>query len=505
MFEPILRAAWEGWWLVFSWPNILYPITATLLAMTFSSIPGLSGVILMALAIPFTLGWDPLQVMLVFGALVGGATFMGSVTAILFNIPGRNSSVATMIDGYPMTQKGEAKTAIACSAAASALGSSFGIVVLVLLLPFLREATLFFGPPELLLLAVWGLTTLAMLTRDSVVKGLAAACLGLLLSFVGVDPQTAEPRYTFGTLYLRDGLSLVPVFLGLFALAGILELAVSGRLTISGKTRAEQLTGEIWQGVCAVWRHFGLFLRSSIIGTVVGMIPGIGATIASFLAYSHAAQTSRDREGFGRGDIRGVLAPEAANDAKDGGSLVPALALGIPGGSGTALLLVAMAFHGLTPGREMLTQNLSLAFVLIWSMFLSNWLTSILGLALVNPLSHLTLVRTHFLLPVILVLATQGAYMYRGLLEDVLVAYLFAVAGYYMKVFGWPRIPLMIALVLGPLLENSLQITLRLHELGRINIWTRPVVLLLLGLSIVTLTLPCLQAWKRVKVEEDTG
>ena len=496
MLDSVLQAALEGWLLVFSWPNILYPVIGTLLAMVFSIVPGLSGVTLMALAIPFTFTWEPLQIMLVYGAFVGGATFMGSVTAILFNIPGRNSNAATLLDGYPMAMQGRAKTAIGASAAASALGSTFGVFILILLIPVLRKSILLFGPAEILMLAIWGLTTLSVLTRGSIVKGLAAAGLGLLLAFIGYDPRTAELRYTFGTLYLRDGLSLVPVFLGIFAFAEMINLMVSDRRTISGKTRVEELSGSVWEGVASIFQHFGVFIRSSIIGTVIGMVPGVGATVASFVAYGQAAQTARTNpENFGRGDIRGVIAPEAANDAKDGGSLVPTLALGIPGGSGTALLLVVLTLHGLTPGREMLSDNLNLVFVLIWSLFLSNWLTSLLGLATVKPLVRLTIVRTHLLVPIILVIATMGAYIYRGRLEDVFVAYVFGFMGYYMKRYGWPRIPLVIALVLGSLFENSFHLTLKLHQLERIDFWARPITMVLLGLSIVTLSMPYLQAW----------
>ena len=490
--------------LVISWPNILYPIAGTLLAMMFSILPGLSGLTLMALAIPFTYAWEPLPVLLIYGAFVGGATFMGSITAILFNIPGRNSSAATMLDGYPLAQQGQSKTAIGCSAAASALGSTFGVIVLVLMIPLMRDAVLLFGPPEFLMLAVWGLMTIGVLARGSVIKGLITACIGLLLAFVGFDPRTAELRYTFDGYYLRDGISPVPVFLGIFALAEMIHLAASGRHTISGNTRLEELSGSVWKGCRAVFEHFGLFVRSSVIGTVVGMIPGIGATVASFVAYGHAAQSAgKDSSKFGRGDIRGVLAPEAANDAKDGGSLMPTLAFGIPGGAGTALLLVVLGIHGLAPGKQMLGDNLTLTFVLIWSMFISNWLTSLLGVAAVNPLARLTIVRTQLLIPVIVVLAILGAYIYEGRFGDVILAFVFGVVGYYMRVYGWPRIPLVVALVLGPLFENSLHITLKLHQLDRIDFWTRPITLVLVTLCIVSLALPSLQVlWSRSRIHK---
>lgn len=499
MFGPILESAWEGWVLVFSWPNILYPIMGTLLAMVFATLPGVSGVTLMALAIPFTLHWDPLPVMLLFGAFVGGATFMGSVTAILFNVPGNPPNAATVLDGYPLARQGRARTAIACSAGASALGSTFGIIVLILMIPVMRSALLAFGPPEFLMLAIWGLTTLAALRTGSLIKGLAAAGIGLLLAFVGYDPRTAELRYTFGALYLRDGVSLVPVFLGMFALAAVVDLAISGRRTISGQTTSKKLRGSTWEGVRATVQNVGLLLRSSVLGAVIGMIPGVGATVASFLAYGHAVSSTPDRRQFGNGDIRGVLAPEAANDAKDGGSLVPTLAFGIPGGLGTAMLLAALTLHGLAPGSDMLNERLSLVFVLIWSMFVSNWLTSIVGLAAAPPLARLTVVRTQVLVPFVLVVATLGTYIYRSRFEDVVAAYVFGLVGYLMKRLGWPRIPLVVALVLGPLFERNFHLTLRLHELERIDFWTRPVAMSLLALTVVSLVLPYVRAVRERK------
>jgi len=253
--------------------------------------------------------------------------------------------------------------------------------------------------------------------------------------------------------------------------------------------RARELGGSVADGVCAVFRNFGLFLRSSAIGTVIGAIPGIGSSVAGFIAYGHASQSARDRSGFGRGDIRGILAPEAANDAKDGGALVPTLALGIPGGTGTAVLLGALTLHGLNPGREMLTDNLDLAFALIWSLFLSNWITSLLGLGLVSPMARLSTIRTTRLVPVILALAVIGVLQYRGLYADVVCAAVFGLLGYLMKRNDWPRIPLVIALTLAPLFETNLHLTLRLQELGRIDFWSRPLVLVLLALTLGDLIL----------------
>ena len=494
MVDGTLTAALEGLRLVFSWPNLAYPIAGTLLAMSVALLPGISGVTLMAVALPFTLSWEPLEVVLLFGGLVGGATYMGSVTAILFNVPGTGPSAATLLDGYPLARQGQARTALGCAAMSSALGSTFGIVVLVALVPVLAAAVLVFGPPELLMLLLWGLATIACLTRGRMVRGLAAAGIGLLLSFVGQDARTGELRFTLGTVYLWDGIGLVPAMLGLFSIAEMLDLSVSGRRTIAGGTGREALRGSVLEGALSVFRHLGLFMRCALIGTLVGIVPGVGGTVASFLAYGHAVQSSRSRDRFGHGDIRGVIAPEAAHDAKDGGALVPVLAFGIPGSDATAVLMAALALHGLAPGRELMTDGLPLVFALIWSLFLSNWVTSLVGLLVVAPLARLTAVRLDVLVPVVLALAVVGAFADQQRPGDIVLAVLFGVAGYYMKKHGWPRMPLVVALLLGAGIERNLHITARLIELGRLDLLTRPIAGLLVVLTLLTLMLPWLRA-----------
>ncbi len=492
----MLEAAWQGLQIVLSWPNILYPVGGTLFAMVFAFLPGITGVTLMALAIPWTFAWDPLPTVLLFGALVGGSTFMGSVTAILFNIPGTAPNAATMLDGYPMARQGQARTAIACSAGASALGSTVGVVLLVALIPVLSGLLLAVGPAELLVLSLWGLSTIAFVNRRSSLKGLIAAGLGLSVGFVGLDPRTAEPRYTFGVEYLSEGVPIVPAFLGLFALAEMMDLFVSGRRTISGDEAGTSLGGGVKEGLLTVVRHPRVFLRSSILGMVIGTIPGVGGTVSGFIAYGETAREDPKGE-FGRGDVRGVLAPEAANDAKDGGSLLPVLAFGIPGSEGTVLLLAALTLHGITPGRELLEGQLPLVFVLVWSLFLSNWLTSIVGLAASRQFARFTVVPAQILVPVITVLVIIAAMAARGSPGDLLLTVGFGVAGYGMKVHGWPRVSFVIALVLASLFETNLILTLRLLELGRLDLFERPVFLVLFLLLCLTLAWPFVRYFGR--------
>ena len=479
---PLLDAAWQGFLLVFSWPNILYPTAATLAAMIFSFLPGLSGFTLMALAISLTLSWDPLHVVLVFGALTGGATFTGSITAILFNVPGAAPNAATMIDGHPMALQGEARTAIACSAASSALGSTIGVAIFIALLPLLRRFILAFGPAELLMLTLWGLAAIVAFAGRSLLKGFACLGLGLLLSMAGFDLRTAELRFTFGLPALHDGLPLVPMFLGLFAVAEALRLGLSDAAL---STPGVPLGGSLREGLLAPFRHAGVLIRSSITGVLVGMIPAAGGTVAGFLAYGQTVQAAASRGRFGQGDIRGVIAPEAAHDAKDGGSLAPTLVLGIPGNEGAALLLAALTLHGFVPGHALLTGQLPVVFALVWSLFYSNWLTSILGLSLTGLLRRLGTVRLPRLAP--------GVYLRRAPFRAGPGAGAAGLLAFSLKRRAGPAVPLVTALLLGPLLESNLHLTLSLQAAGRIDFFARPVVWILLALMLLMFALPRLR------------
>ena len=380
---------------------------------------------------------------------------------------------------------------MSCAASASALGSTFGIFVLVALIPFATELILVFGALEMLMLILWGLALVSTLVRSSPLRGLAAAVMGLAVSAIGLDYNTAEPRMTYESLFLLDGPPVVIIFLSMFAVAEVLDLAHKSQSSVSRKYGHEQLLGSVKEGLFSVLHNFGLFLRCSVIGTVVGIIPGIGSLVAGFVAYSHAANTPGGR--FGRGDVRGVLAPEAANDAKDGGSLVPLLAFGIPGGVTSAMFLEVLHSHGIAPGRSLMTQNIVLVFVLIWSLFLSNWLTSIVGLSGVRWFARITTLKAKYLAPVILLLIAISAYGYRGSLIDLWICMGCGLVGWYMKHNHWPRVPFVIALVLGEHLESNLLLAIRLVELDRLGLSGHPVALGIGLLAISALLLPVMK------------
>jgi putative tricarboxylic transport membrane protein len=471
---------------LFSWWGILIPLFGTLMAMVVSFLPGIGAASLAAVMVVATLDWSPEHVMLLFGALTGGATFMGSITSILFGIPGNAASSVTLIDGYPMAQAGRPRTAIAAAATASAAGSVIGVLVLLTLLPVVRPLLLQFGPLERAGLALWGLSTIIAVLNGSPLKAFAMAGLGLLLSCVGSDPTNSQPRWTYGQFGLADGLGPEAMLLGIFTLSEVMSWR--GRSRLQPVSRQSNPDDSTRAGVMAVLKHRGLVLRSSLIGTVVGLIPGVGGTVAGFVAYGQTVQTARgDREEFGKGDIRGVIGPESAVDAKDGGSLLPVLALGLPGSEGGVFLLTAMTIHGLVPGTAMLGPALPLTFTLILALLLSNLLTSVAGLALVPALSRLTHLPIERLALPVLLAGLVSVVQMNGLFADLFVGVAFALLGYVLRRLNWPYVPFVIAFVLGPTLEGNLALTTQLQMLGRINIFTRPAAWVILGLTLMSL------------------
>ena len=463
---------------VFSWPGILIPIVGTLLAMITSFLPGIGNTSMVVLVMVFTAGWEPDSVLLMFGALTGGATFMGSITAILFNIPGNVSSTPTLLDGYPMARQGRPRTAIACAATASAVGSLFGVLVLIAALPVIRPLLLQFGPLERLLIGVWGLVTIISVPTSSKLKAAVMTALGLVAASLGQDPATGVPRWSFGLTDMAQGFNVIAMMLGMFTFSELIEWMRTFKLEQSTTTDA-QVRDSTRAGVMAVFQHFGLTLRSSSIGTLVGMIPGVGGTVAGFVAYGHAVQSTPDNESFGKGDIRGIIAPEAAVDAKDGGSLLPAVAFGLPGSEAGVALISVFAMHGIVPGMAMLTTQLPLTFTLIIALLFSNLLTSVVGVALIPWLARLRNLPIERIALPCLVVSLVTVVQVNGLLFDLYTAVGFGIAGYYWRTHGWPRAPFVIAFVLGSLIETNLSLSIQLTQLGRVHPLERPGVIVL--------------------------
>ncbi|MFC2039574.1 tripartite tricarboxylate transporter permease [Chloroflexota bacterium] len=462
-------------------------IIGCVIGLVFGALPGLSGVTAMALVLPFTYGWDPMIAFFLFAGILGATSFGASIPAILINTPGTAPNAATCLDGYPMAQRGEGGRALGISATASALGAIFGIVILVVLIPLVIPFVLAFRAPEFLMMILLGLTCVSFAARGNMIKGLVAGAVGILLSLVGWSNVFGELRFNFGSLYLWDGIQTVPFVIGFFALSEMLRLSIRGgviREKISGK-----LSGTL-EGVKDVFRHPVTFVRGSAIGTVVGIIPGVGGTVANFLAYIAEVQASKHPETFGTGEVRGVIAPEAANDSKDGGALLPTIAFGIPGSAVMIMLLGAFVLHGLHIGPLFLETNLDIVWALIFGLVISNILVSALGVAAGKYMAWITTINVAYLIPVIVSICFAGAFFLRGNIVDVVISVFAGFLGYGLQRFGFSRVCCVIGFVLGHLAESSFTQSLQISYGSYSIFFTRPISLVLFILFILILLLP---------------
>jgi putative tricarboxylic transport membrane protein len=497
MFEAIVDGAAR----VLTWEAILLIILGTWYGMIVGVLPGISGGVGLVLLIPATFGWPLDSALVLFAAAWGGSSYGGAITAILLGVPGEATNAVTVIDGFPLAKQGKAAYALGASALATAAGASVGIFVLVALLPVLRSIILLFGPAEFFAMALLGLAVIALVSAGSMAKGIFAGSMGLLLGVHGFNVVTGVSRFDFGNIILLDGIPLVPVFVGMFGIAQGVELLVNhDRVSEADQQALEVGTWrQMFQGMGAVVRHRWLFVRSSILGTVIGAVPGPGGTVATFLAYGHAMSTATDKSEFGKGDIRGVIAPEAANDAKDGGALIPTLAFGVPGTFAAALIMLALQFHGLRMGPRILGPELPTAFVIIFALFLSNWITSISGLAVAKWLVKVTVVPTAILGPAVIVVSMLGAYATRRLFADVLVCFLAGIVGYIFIRRKISSIPLVVAFLLAPMLETSFHQAYQIGDSSFDLFVQRPIAASLLVLVLVTAIAPPMLRRRRAR------
>jgi putative tricarboxylic transport membrane protein len=489
-FDLLLDAAAA----VFTSGSIIYIFIGVALGLCFGVIPGLGGTTALALLIPVTFSMEPLDAMYLAGGVMGATSFGGSITAILLNTPGTAPNAATTFDGYPLAQQGKAGLAIGASAAASAMGGLIGLFTLLLVIPIARELVLAFGPAEFFLLTILGLIAIAVSARGKLLRGLIAGGLGLMLAFIGSDTVSGELRYTFETDYLWDGIPLVPTLTGMFALSQMIELGLKGGSVAGTAQAATQRISGVWEGVLSVFKNWPVLLRGSAIGTIIGAIPGLGGTVASFISYTSTVQASRDPESFGKGNILGVIAPEAANNAKDGGSLVPTVAFGIPGSAETALFLGILVLHGIDPGPTILIENQREVYGLIMALTLSAVGASLLGLLFARWLVLITYVNVHVLVPVVVTVSLTGVYVLDGKPGDVILSIVMGVVGYLMMRFDYPRLTLVIALVLGETAERSFHQTQMISDNDMLGFMAgRPQALILIFLIVFTLLLPSLR------------
>lgn len=473
--------------------SFVFVLIGVLLGLCFGIIPGLGGTTALALLIPITFSMDSLDAMYLAGGVMGATSFGGSITAILLNTPGTAPNAATTFDGYPLAQQGRAGEAIGASATASAMGGLIGLITLMLFIPLAKEIVLLFGPVEFLLLTILGLVAIAVSSRGKLLRGLIAGGFGLLLAFVGVDTVSGHTRFTLETDYLWDGIPLVPTLTGLFAISQMIELSLKGGSVVTERVNVGNLTG-LWKGVVAVFKHWTVLIRGSFIGTIIGAIPGLGGTVASFIAYTSTVQSSRDPSSFGKGNIIGVIAPESANNAKDGGSLVPTVAFGIPGSAETAVFLGILVLHGIDPGPTLLLENEREVYGLIIALTMSAVGASLIGLLTARWLVKITFVNVNILVPLVVTISLTGVYVLEGKPGDVILALVMGIVGYFMICFDYPRLTLVIALVLGETAERSFHQSLMISDNNLVGlIMERPQAIILVLATLLTLLLPALR------------
>jgi putative tricarboxylic transport membrane protein len=420
-------------------------------------LPGLGGPTAMALMLPFVFKMNAVEAFAFLLGMTAVTATTGDITSVLFGVPGEPTTASTIVDGHAMARNGETGRALGAVLMSSLVGAIFAGVALGAAIPVIRPLVLSFGSPEFFMLSLLGISFVASLSGEDPLKGIVAGGIGLMLATIGLDPISGIQRYTFGQLFLWDGIGLVPITIGFYAIPETIELAVLGT-SISKKEVGE--FGGVMEGVKDTFRHFWLVMRCSALGTVTAIIPGMGAATTQWLAYAHAVQSSPDKERFGKGDVRGVLGPGAANNSTLGGSLITTIAFGVPASVIMAILLGAFIIQGIVPGPDMLIPppkgKLDLTYSFVWVIIISNIITVGICFLFLKPLAKVTQVRGGIIIPIILVLIYLGAFAEKNAFEDMVIVLFFGALGWIMEKLEWPRPPVLLGLVLGPLAENRL-------------------------------------------------
>jgi TctA family transporter len=482
MFEALIG----GLGLIFQWPALGYLVLGCLIGIMLGAIPGMGGPIGLVLLLPFTFSIDPVSAFALLLSAWASSSTSGAITAVLLGVAGTAASQAMVLDGYPMAKRGDGIRALGASFTASAIGGVFGAAALGISLPLILPVILAFESPEQFMLGLLGLAMVGSLAGLSMTKGVVAALFGLLLSTIGFPELQSIPRYTFDTLYLLDKLPLVPVLLGLFAIPEVMELAIKN-VSISRLGKNVDAKQGLADGVRDTLKNWWLVIRCSIMGAYIGMLPGLGAAVAGWVTYGHAKQSAKDNSQFGNGDVRGLLGPEAANNALRGGALIPTVTLGIPGSVGTAILMGALIMHGLRPGPTMLTDELPMTFSFVWIIAITSVLATLILLKAVHHVVKLALLPGHLIVPGVLFFVFMGAWLGGASIGDWISCAVFGVIGFFMSRAGWPRPPIILALVLGEILERSLQISNQIHN--GIGWLSRPIVIVLILIIAITIIL----------------
>lgn len=460
------------------------------------ALPGISASVAIALALPLTFSLDPMAALILLGAIYMAAEYGGSVSAILINTPGTPAAICTALDGHPMAVEGRAREALYVAVIASSIGGLFGVAILLFFTPPLATFSLAFGAPEMFWLAVAGLAIVCNLAAENFLKGMIAAAIGLWISTIGQDPATGFYRYTFGSYHLEGGVGLVPALLGFFAVSQMLALLGSREGTIA---KVVSQAGALRKAVALPFRQPFMVIRSSLIGVIVGILPGAGASIASFVSYGEAKRFSRKPDLFGKGAAEGIFASESANNAMVGGSLVPLLALGIPGSASAAVLFGALTMNGLVPGPRLFAEHGDIAYGFILSFIPIVMVMLLMGVFSSRLYAAVLRVKIHQIVPAVLILAIIGSYAVRNSLFDVWVTGVCGLGGFFLLRSGFSLPPLILGMVLGPLAEDNFRRAMVLSSVQDSTMeyfFTRPISLVLM---MVTLLMIASAAWQEIR------
>jgi len=487
---------------VFNWSTFSLMIVGIAVGFVVGILPGLGGPTAMALMLPFIFKMSAVEAFAFLLGMTAVTATTGDITSVLFGVPGEPTTASTIVDGHSMARNGEAGRALGAVLMSSLVGAIFAALALAVAIPVIRPLVLSFGSPEFFMLALLGITFVASLSGEDQLKGIIAGGIGLMLATIGLDPISGIQRYTFGQLFLWDGIGLVPITIGFYAIPETIELAVLG--TSIAQQKVEKIGG-VMEGVKDTFRHWSLVIRCSALGTFTAIIPGMGAATTQWLAYAHAVQSSPDKERFGKGDVRGVLGPGAANNSTLGGSLITTIAFGVPASVVMAILLGAFIIQGIVPGPDMLLPppkgKLDLTFSFVWVIIISNFITVAICFLFLNTLAKVTQVRGSLIIPLILLLIYLGAFAEKNAFQDMIVVLLFGGLGWIMEKLAWPRPPVLLGLVLGPLAENRLFLASDNYGMA----WTwRPGVLIIFAVTLIGIFYPIIKKKWQDKATQPT-
>ncbi|MEG0338350.1 MAG: tripartite tricarboxylate transporter permease [Oscillospiraceae bacterium] len=495
---------------VFNPMTLLYMMLGVVLGIFFGAMPGLNGPIGVALLLPLTYGLSPSNGLLMLSGLYMGSSFGGSISAILLNCPGTGEASCTALDGNPLAKQGRAKEALYYSVLSSAIGGIFGVLIMIFFTPILADAALKFGPPELFLVCMAGLAVVGSLMDKSISKGFFAVGFGLLLSMVGMDTMTSNYRFTFGMYPMQSGLNLIPVTVGFFALSEMMSLMGNKSGSILEVPMQDIKARTVLKNLFT--KHWKTLTKSSIIGTIVGILPGTGGAVAAFVSYGEVRRSAKakDRASFGKGNIDGIVAPESANNAAVGGSFVPLLALGIPGSATSAIIFGALTVHGLLPGPKLFLEHADIVNTLMYGMLLTVVVMAVVGIFGVPLFSKILKVDVKYIIPAVVVCSLLGAYSARNSMFDVGVAIVFGIIGLFFKRAKIPTAPVILALILGNMAEGNLRRSMITAGAKGVNlaqyIFVRPLSVVVFVLLLIVLYTNFKSTFmKQAKVEEETA